>query len=146
EFTSQKFGFVRGILAEATIEELTVACARAFVRAPQTRLVRRLFVGGWAFEEEGFEPGEDVPAEISGEDDPSRFVLLRWPYLSNLRVFQLGWTSDENYGDWCHFQCHLNGENAHELVEKMPRLEEVYLFAHGVEGDRLFGLPLPNLR
>ena len=32
------------------------------------------------------------------------------------------------------------------MVQRMPRLEELYLFAHGVDGHLLFTLPLPNLR
>jgi hypothetical protein len=32
------------------------------------------------------------------------------------------------------------------MIKRMPRIEELYLFAHNVEGSRLFGLPMPNLR
>src|SRR5262249_3823416 len=67
------FRFIRGILAEVTIDELTPECARAFVAAPQTRLVTRLFVGGDTFEDEGQEAQRE---------------LLRWPGLANLRVLQ----------------------------------------------------------
>jgi hypothetical protein len=136
------FRFVRGVLAEVTIDDLTVACARAFARAPQTRLVQRLFIGGWAYEEEGeYEPGPDLP---EGEEwDRSLFVLLRWPHFANLRAFQLGWTSDEESGD---FQCHCPGDHAYDFVKQMPHLEELYLFAHRVDANKLFALPLPNLR
>src|SRR5262245_40951791 len=40
------FRMIRGLLAEVTIDDLTLECAHAFVAAPQTRFVRRLFIGG----------------------------------------------------------------------------------------------------
>jgi uncharacterized protein (TIGR02996 family) len=137
--------FVRGMMAEVTIDELNVACARALVRAPQTRFVRRLFLGGFALEEPGeYEAGPDI--DVEDEEEPARSVLRRWPQLAHLRVFQSGWTSDEEYDDFCHFQCHHSGLDAVEWVKQMPRLEELYLFAYHVPADRLFALPLPNLR
>jgi uncharacterized protein (TIGR02996 family) len=141
-------GFVRGILAEVTIDDLNLDCARAFVSAPQTRLVRKLLLGGYAFEEpDDYEVGD---LDFSGEGDeydPSRLVLPRWPYFSNLRVFQFGWTSDESYLDRCRFQCHLSGIEVHELVRRMPRLEELYVFASRVDVGKLFALKtLSHLR
>jgi uncharacterized protein (TIGR02996 family) len=140
------YRFIRGILAEITIDEITLACARALIRAPQTRLVRRLFIGGWAYEQSGtYDPaGDPIPDDSY---DPSRHVFSRWPYFENLRVFQLGWTSDENYEDFCHFQCHLRAAEAYELIARMPRLEELYLFADGVPTEQVFQLDtLTNLR
>ncbi len=132
------FRFIRGILAEVTIDQLTRKCAEAFVKAAQTRLVRRLFVGGYAHEEPDDEEEE--------EGELSRDVLPRWPYFASLHVFQLGWTSNEEYGDFCHFQCHLGGGDVTELVGRMPRLEELYLFAWA-NGGGLFGLKtLSHLR
>jgi uncharacterized protein (TIGR02996 family) len=136
--------FVRGLLAEVVVAELTVNCVRALARAPQARLVRNLAIGGFAYDDE-YEPGPDVP-EIQRDEDASPYALLHLPQLANLRSFQLGWTSDEEYGDWCHFECHLDGFVAHEVVQKAPHLEELYLFAHGVEAHQLFALPLPELR
>jgi uncharacterized protein (TIGR02996 family) len=143
DFATPTFGFERGLLSTVTIDELTVECARAFVRSPQTRFVRRLYLGGFAYEEE-FTPGPDLPRDI--EEDPSRHVLFHWPYFANLRVFQLGWTSIEEYGDFCSHQCHLDGSEVHHLVGRMPRIEELYLFAHGVAGPELFSLKMPELR
>src|SRR5262249_20066142 len=88
-----------------------------------------LRVGGWKYE--------------GGYPDDT---LLRWPYFPNLRIFQLGWTSTEEYGEYCPHTCRTNGESAHEFVEQMPWLEELYLFAHRVDGNKLFALPLPDLR
>jgi uncharacterized protein (TIGR02996 family) len=138
--------FIRGLPAEAVIGEFKVDSARAFVRSPQTRFLRKLFVGGYAYEADGeYEPGEDT-ARDAPYDEPSGSVLADWPHFANLRVFQLGWTSDEVYDDFCNFQCHLGGDHVHEEVRKMPHLEELYVFAHGVDGHKLFALPLPNLR
>jgi uncharacterized protein (TIGR02996 family) len=137
--------FIRGLLAEVTLDEVNVACARALVRAPQARFVRRLFLGGFALEEPGeYEPGLDIAPD--DEDEPARSVLRDWPQLAHLRVFQSGWTADEEYGDWCHFQCHHSGWEIDWWVKHMPRLEELYLFAHNVDADALFALPLPHLR
>jgi len=145
-FAGPKFGFIRGILAEVTLDSVSVECARAFIRAPQTRLVRRLSIGGWPYQEPGeYEPGDDI-AE-AGTEEPARYILQRWPHFGNLRHFQLGWTSDEDYGDFCHFQCHLRAPFAVKWIEQMPRLEELYLFADSVPTDQLFQLKtLTNLR
>jgi uncharacterized protein (TIGR02996 family) len=155
DFQTPVFGFIRGILAEATLCSLLLKGAWAFVRAPQTRMVRHLRIGGWPYEgDEGefdellaeAEARPEVPPASGGSEQPSEFVLLRWPHLANLRVFQLGWTSDEVYDDFCHFQCHLRGEHAYDFVKQMPRLEELYLFAHRVNVAKIAALPLPNLR
>ena len=42
--------------------------------------------------------------------------------------------------------CHTHGELAYHLVKQMPNLEELYLLAHRVDADKVFALPMPNLR
>jgi uncharacterized protein (TIGR02996 family) len=124
------FRFERGCLAEVYLPCLGATCARSFVRSPQTRLVRKLFVGTNHYKDDG------------GIDE-----LRNWPHLGSLRFFQIGWTSDEEYGDFCHFQCHTSVSSVSAFVTKMPLLEELYVFAWGVEDlGKLFALPLPNLR
>jgi uncharacterized protein (TIGR02996 family) len=139
--------FLRGLPARAVLANLGVNGARAFVASPQTRFVRHLSIGGYKYEESGtdYEPGEDTNP-IHDLPEPPQTVLYNWPHFSNLRVFQLGWTSDEVYGDFCDFQCHLTGNHVHEMIKRMPHIEELYLFAHQVNGHRLFALPMPNLR
>src|SRR5581483_8116071 len=144
----EPFRFIRGILAEVTFCDLSLVCARAFIQSPQTRLVRGMYLGDYAYEEEETEP-ED--SEDEDEDDnqafPSQRVLPRWPHFENLRVFQFGWTSDEDYKERCDFQCHLVGDNVVDLIRRMPRLEELYLFCFRVPAAKLFGLEtLTNLR
>ena len=154
--------YVRGLPAEAVVGYLTFRCAASFVTCPQSRLVRKLFVGGIAYEDE--EEVEDLYDEDEGgpreEPTPPALAHLQhldmreavhealkaWPGLADLRAFQLGWTSNEEYGDFCHFQCHESGGKIHEVVGKMPRLEELYLFAHDVNLDLIFSLPRPELR
>ena len=142
----RKYEFKRGLLTTAHFGVLTVAAARSFVKAPQTRLVRELFIGGHPYEEE-YEPGPDVPANlIPGDDAPAEHVLLRWPGLRNIRRFQFGWASDEVYGDFCMFQCHLSGDHVFDFVRQMPAVEEVRIFAHFTNPEGLVALPMPNLR
>lgn len=141
------FRFIRGILAEVTLDEITVECARAFVASPQTRLVRRLFLGGFAYQEPGEYDAGGFTFGPQEESFPSQVVFPQWPHFPNLRVFQFGWTSDEEYGEFCHFQCHLWGRGVLDLVRQMHRLEEVHVFADGVDVGGLFGLKtLKNLR
>jgi uncharacterized protein (TIGR02996 family) len=123
------FRFVRGCLAEVYLPRLSRACAREFVRSSQTRLVRKLFVGS-----------EDC------EDWDGINELRNWPHLGNLRSLQFGWTSDEEYGDFCLFQCHTSVPSVSAFLTQTPLLEELYLFAGAGDCAELFGLPLPNLR
>ena len=51
-------------------------------------------------------------------------ALKRWPGLPNLRVFQMGWPVDEDYGDRCHFRCYQGGHHLPEVIARMARLEE----------------------
>ncbi|HEX5270923.1 MAG TPA: hypothetical protein VFW33_10565, partial [Gemmataceae bacterium] len=124
---------------------LSVAAARAFVKAPQVRFVRELFLGGdWGHVEE-FEPGPDIPDDAD-EDEAALHVLLRWPHLRNIRRFQLGWLANEEYGDFCHFQCHLGGRLLDDFVKQMPNVEELLVFAHFDDIEKLVARPMPRLR
>ena len=135
-----QFQFARGWLDSIRVPELSVAFARALVRAPQARLLRRLIIEGELFEEAGdYEPGLDSPR---GTDHPSVHVLLGCPFLTNVRVFHLGEPMEGEYSN-----CHTSGESAAELVARMGRLEELYLLAHRVDMAHLFALKsLTNLR
>jgi uncharacterized protein (TIGR02996 family) len=141
---SRKYEFKRGLLTTVHFGELTVAAARAFVKAPHTRLVRELFIGIGAYEEE-FEPGPDIP-EDADEGEAGEYVILRWAGLRNIRRFQLGWVSDEVYEDFCNFQCHLSGERLFAFVKQVPDAEELLVFAHFHDAEKLVALPMPRLR
>ena len=132
-----RFRFARGWLDSIAADSLTVNLSRALVQAPELRLLRELRIEYLAYEDEDeFEPGPDV-----GEDDPSAplSALQRLPTLPNLRVFYIG-EPDEGG------QTHIDGEPAVDIVERMPNLEELHLFAHNIDLDRLFSLPLDKLR
>ncbi len=141
----RKYEFKRGVLAAAHFGELTVAAARVFVKSPQTRFVRELFIGYHNYEE-AFEPGPDIPADVAIEDQAADHALLRWPHLRHVRRFQYGWIADEVYDDFCNFQCHLTGDRVFDFVKQMPDVEEVLVFAHLRDATKLVALPLPNLR
>jgi len=140
----RRYEFKRGLLTTANFGELNVAAARAFVRSPQTRFVRELFIGDTPYDDT-FEPGPDVPEDVD-QSEAAYHVLLRWAGLRRIRRFQLGWLADEVYGDFCHFQCHLSGDFAYDFVKQMPDAEEVLLFAHVRDAKNLVKLPMPRLR
>jgi uncharacterized protein (TIGR02996 family) len=133
--------FARGWLDNLQVPELTVNIARALVKAPQARLLRRLAIEEVvAFQDVGeFEAGPDVP---EGSYYPAAWVLARSPHLGNVRVFQLGENPGEDLGGG--LRCRTNGDAAVDLVKKMPLLEELYLFAHAVPLDQLFSLKTLN--
>ena len=115
------FQFARGWVETLHVFELSTAFAEAFNRNPLFRLLRNLSIraGG-----------------ADGSDDPD-LPALASPHLTHLRRLQLGPDPDD--------QCHMNGEAADALIEKVPRLEELRLFAHRVNLERVFALPLPYL-
>lgn len=141
----KKYEFKRGVLATANFGELTVAAARAFVKSPQTKFVRELFIGSGSYGDE-FESGPDLPEDADDTEAPMH-VLLRWPFLKFVRRFQYGWLANENYGDFCHFQCHQSGDLIYDFVKQMPDVEEILIFAHfREEVNKIAMATLPNLR
>jgi uncharacterized protein (TIGR02996 family) len=140
----RKYEFKRGLLTTVHFGELTVAAARAFVKAPQVRLVHELFIGCHDYGE-AFEPGPDIP-EDAEEDEAAQHVLLRWPHLRNVRRFQFGWASDEVYDDFCNFQCHLRAHRLYDFVKQLLDIEELLVFAHFRDLEKLVALPMPRLR
>src|SRR5262249_23532687 len=136
-----KYEFRRGLLTTAHFGQLTVAAARAFVRAAQTRFVRELFIGGAPHNDE-FEPGPDVPDLEDAAVDPAFHALWRWPGWWQIRRFQFGWGADEVYDAYCKFRCNLSGDSVYEFVRRMPEVEELLVFAHlELAAGELFALP-----
>src|SRR5262249_26037300 len=73
--------------------------------------------------------------------------LCRCPQLGSIRVFRLGEETVRPDGrDEEYHNCHTPGELAYHLVKQMPKLEELYLLAHRVDANKIFPLPMPNLR
>jgi uncharacterized protein (TIGR02996 family) len=117
------FRFERGWLTFVRIERLSAAFVQAFNANPLLRLLGHLVI-----------PRRDWDAENYEED---LALLAQSRDLGNVRRFQLGADDD---------QCHMPGEAAVDLVRQLPKLEELRLYAHNVDTDALFALPLPRLR
>jgi uncharacterized protein (TIGR02996 family) len=145
--TPCNFRFTRGWLHQLHIHSLNVNFARALTRAPQTRLLRELYIDHVAGDDEQdeYEPGPDVPD--NWERDRVQFFslhpLVRSPYLGNVRRFRLGNECEgDDYRAW--EGSYTLGIAAAPLLAKMPRIEEIHLLTRGVDLAQLFALP--NLR
>jgi hypothetical protein len=93
--------------------------------------LRKLEVQHIAFEDFGeFEPGDDISHLVPS---PALYPLLHSANLGNVRVLQLGTEASS-----------ANGEPIVGIIKLMPRLEELYLFADGVDTHELFGLTTLN--
>lgn len=147
--------FERGWLGRVEFLDLTVNQARALAATKDAGLLRELSVGTIVSEtREGtthqyvdsyYKPGPDVPTDIDAYDGPGLHALCRCPHLAAVRSFCLGERIDESDTDG-YSNCHTSGELAHSLVKQMPHVEVVELYAHRVDMNKLFVLPMPNLR
>src|SRR5262249_51046670 len=61
-----------------------------------------------------------------------------------IRRFGWGWPAreDEDY----YFSCGMPGDRVYDFVKQMPDVEELRLFAHVRDANKLVALPMPNLR
>jgi uncharacterized protein (TIGR02996 family) len=137
-----RIGWMRGWVHDLFIFQFEVPLARLLIRAPQLRLLQRLHIQHSTYStDEDPQPEDGIP---EGCEYPCLFPLQRAAFLPQLRVFQLGETvnfSRETYN------CRANGTGVVELIERMLRIEELYLLAHDVDTQRLFALPnLTHLR
>jgi uncharacterized protein (TIGR02996 family) len=136
----------------------------ALARSPQARLLRRLQVvydmryHPWDFdqvtaglnkalaEDERLDPGTFYMSDEATILPP----LLASPYLTNLRVFKLGFSDTEDriaHSTMVNPFGNCNAQQVIELLQKCPRLEELYLNTNLRGINRLFALPtLGNLR
>ena len=135
---------------------LTVNQARALGKAPEGRMLRELIVLGAEYEapvgsqeqyiDSYYEPGPDVPKDIDSYDGPGIHALCRCPHLGGVLIFQLGAGDIGLHAKEEDLNCHTSGELAYHFVKQMPHVEELYLLAHRVDANKLFALPMPNLR
>lgn len=137
--------FVNGILAGISVRGMGLECARSLTAAEETRLVRNLRMV--------YLPDEDDYDQVEYDEKTNKpfgptEALLQWPGLRNVRLFQCGEPEEEEYDEWCPWnESAYCGKQIYQLVQKMPNLEELYLFAQDVnEGRNLFALSLPRLR
>jgi len=140
--------FERGWLRRLEFHNMSVNQARALAACTDARLLRELVIKGLAYEaREGqtesyidsyYAPGPDVPDEVESHDTPALHALSRCPHLPAVRSFVLAEPEE--------FNCHINGEVVYHLVKQMPRVDELVIHAHRVDANKLFVLPMPNLR
>jgi uncharacterized protein (TIGR02996 family) len=114
------FRFARGWLDSLHLCVFTPRLAETLGQCPTIGLLRQLTI-----------------THSDTENDPGYGALAQWSCLGNLRRFQLGPDDD---------QCHISGLGIAPAIAQMTRLEELYLYAHEVEVDEVFALPLPSLR
>jgi uncharacterized protein (TIGR02996 family) len=134
--------WLRGWAQDLFVYRLDVPLARRLTRVPLLRLLQRLHIQHTSYGEEDERLPEDGIPE--GCESPCLYPLQRAPFLPHLRVFQLGETVDFSGEGYC---CRENGTGVVELIERMARIEELYLLAHDVDTQRLFALPnLTHLR
>ena len=143
------------------IPELSVALARAVVKAPGLQFLDAMQIDDQAYEEEGepgaltqddehYAPGPDIPETI--EDGTAAYhVLARFPHFAAVRRLRLGYGDSGGYEGLnepllSQTSAHAEGSFAHHFVKQMPHVEEIVLRARAVDTAKLFALPMPNLR
>jgi uncharacterized protein (TIGR02996 family) len=112
------FQFARGWLTALGVGRLTEEFAGVLARAPAARLLRRLSVPT------GADTGDRIIV-------PPLAPFAEAAWVANLRAFQIGHPQDA---------CYVGAEGAVDVIGRMTRLEELRLFAHHVETERLFAL------
>ena len=145
------YSWARGWLDRVECRYLTVEMARKLGRAPIARLLHGLV---WRSDRPAeyfrYEGGPDLP------EDENYFlpyeVLAHYPAARNLRVFQFGREVDPD--EW-EYRSRTQFPRLSPLVQRMPRLEELHVFARctcppdggRAEMRRLVSLPtLTHLR
>jgi uncharacterized protein (TIGR02996 family) len=154
------YQFARGWLDHVRLLPFLSGVFGALVQAPEVRLLRRLeVVYDMRYHPFDFDPFLEGPRKaLSLEEDPEEMYegttimppLVASPYLSNLRVFKLGFSDS---GDRIGHSTMINtfedcaASQVIDLLKKCPRLEELYLNTNLRGIDRLFALPtLDNIR
>jgi uncharacterized protein (TIGR02996 family) len=138
-----RWRWARGWVEDLYLWSLRLPSARALVRFPATRLLRRLHIELSGYDRHyQTEPTDSIP---EGSEYPNLYPLRHASFLPCLRSFQLGATVDFEYETYNARG--TIGEGAPELIGHMERLEELYLLAHDLDLDSLFALPnLTQLR
>jgi uncharacterized protein (TIGR02996 family) len=121
-----RHGWARGWLDRFECNNLTVEMARKLGRAPIARLLRALVCRG----DEGagvfrYEGGPDLP-NGDGYFRPCE-ILACYPSVHNIRIFQYGEEVDPEEDG---YHAGTQFDRLAPLVERMPRLEELYIYGH----------------
>jgi uncharacterized protein (TIGR02996 family) len=155
---SYHYQFARVWLDLVRVLPFPDAIVAALARAPQARLLRRLDVV-YDMRYHPFDFDVEGPnAALTGDERPQETheaatvlpPLIASPYLTNLRVFKLGFSDT---GDRVGHSTMVapfedcNAQQVIDLLQKCPRLEELYLNTNLSGIARLFASPaLGNLR
>jgi uncharacterized protein (TIGR02996 family) len=158
------YQFARGWLDLVRVLPFPEAILAALARSPQARLLRRLEVvydmRYHPFDFDQFVEGPNQALADEEQVDIDSFYmsdeatilppLLESPYLTNLRAFKLGFSDSADHIGHSTMvgtfnEC--NAEQVIQLLQKCPRLEELYLNTDLPGIDGLFALPaLGNIR
>jgi uncharacterized protein (TIGR02996 family) len=135
------YSFRRGWLDRLQASPLAFDGARVLARAPEARLLRELVIEGLSGDDPD-DPGDVKLPEFYVE--PDLYPLVRARTLGNVRLLQIG----VKEGPRDHPNSNIaDGGAVAGIVKLMPKIEELYLLAQGVDTDQLFALPtLGNLR
>jgi uncharacterized protein (TIGR02996 family) len=140
--TTSRGSWARGWVDALHLWWIDRDCARALLRCPAARLLRRLHIEHCMYSTADELANEDRPED---ERYPDFDLLRSAPFLPHLRTFQLGETVD--FEDDTYDSSHTGMDGVADLIGLMPRLEELYLLARNVALGKLFALPnLTNLR
>ena len=144
----------RGWLDSVSFAQPSLRAMRVLSRAPIARMLSELIVNDDNYED-GYtgengdvpQPGIDDLPEDAEEGQYTLYGLLQASFLPMLRKLQCGDAVEENYDDYASFNCHFSGQVIHKLVERLPKIEELRLFAHNIDTAKLFSFKnLTNLR
>jgi uncharacterized protein (TIGR02996 family) len=136
------YTFTRGLLTGVEVGELSVGVARELLKALEVGFLRELTVHGFDY----YDEDADDQGDLEG-DNPSMYLLARWPRLRQVRVFRFGGAIPSEYDDYCHYRCHVPGDMVSAFVKQMPDIEELHVMAHFREDmNKLASLPMPRLR
>jgi uncharacterized protein (TIGR02996 family) len=136
-------GYRRGWLDSLELGRgINLNLTEALAEAPEVRLLRRLAI----LDDPYVAPDE----EDADREGPARFPVLvplaRSPYFGNVRVLALGDPSGSDDDERTYY-CGFSGHAAAGVVKRMPCLEELYLWAHEADTNRIFRLStLEHLR
>jgi uncharacterized protein (TIGR02996 family) len=153
------YQFARGWLDTLRVLPFHEAILAALARAPEARLLRRLeVVYDMRYHPFEFDEHTEGPSQAlrAGESDATYETavllppLLESPYLTNLRAFKLGFSDAGEPPQHSTMILTFEGCTAQQvlqLLQKCPRLEELYLNTSLADVERLFAAPqLGHLR
>jgi uncharacterized protein (TIGR02996 family) len=147
------YQFTRGWLDFVRTLPFPEAIFASLAQAPEARLLRRLeVVYDMRYHPFDFEEFLEGPNKALREDEEANDTyepvtilppLLASPYLTNLRVFKLGFSDTDTIGHSTMVDPFgdCDAQQVIALLEKCPRLEELYLNTNLPGIDRLFASP-----